>query len=178
MTDPFPLCSWNGRWTFWTLTPVWNSNFYYTTSEICKWKALNFTNPLPSSWLFPFFFSFSVQDPPSERGSPSCVSTTKFLPSRRDVPDSPASLASSRSPTPLKTKELNLVSRAVEWINKLKSRYGLFFRAIAGTGEKPNSDSVKNAAYRYFTLRPCLPSQTYLTNIPGVWQTPRQNSEH
>ncbi|XP_066492735.1 transducin-like enhancer protein 2 isoform X2 [Tiliqua scincoides] len=48
------------------------------------------------------------EDPPSERGSPSCVSTTKFLPSRRDVPDSPASLASSRSPTPLKTKELNL----------------------------------------------------------------------
>ncbi|KAJ6655165.1 hypothetical protein lerEdw1_005643 [Lerista edwardsae] len=48
------------------------------------------------------------EDPPSEHGSPSCASTTKLLPSRREVPDSPASLASSRSPTPLKAKEPNL----------------------------------------------------------------------
>ncbi|XP_053157832.1 transducin-like enhancer protein 2 isoform X5 [Hemicordylus capensis] len=54
------------------------------------------------------------EDPPSENGSPACVSATKLpaLPSRRDVPDSPASLASSRSPTPLKAKDQNLSDTA------------------------------------------------------------------
>ncbi|XP_063003085.1 TLE family member 5 isoform X2 [Elgaria multicarinata webbii] len=48
------------------------------------------------------------EDPPSEHGSPACISTAKLLPSRREVPNSPASLASSRSATPLKGKEPSL----------------------------------------------------------------------
>nr|XP_060640983.1 transducin-like enhancer protein 2 isoform X1 [Anolis sagrei ordinatus] len=48
------------------------------------------------------------EDPPSEHNSPICASTVRPFPSRRDVPDSPASLASSRSATPLKAKDPNL----------------------------------------------------------------------
>ncbi|XP_060088709.1 transducin-like enhancer protein 2 isoform X1 [Heteronotia binoei] len=48
------------------------------------------------------------EDPPSEHDIPACVSAAKLLPSRRDIPDSPASLASSRSATPLKAKDPNL----------------------------------------------------------------------
>ncbi|XP_077188249.1 transducin-like enhancer protein 2 isoform X2 [Paroedura picta] len=48
------------------------------------------------------------EDPPSEHEIPAGVSAAKLLPSWRDVPNSPASLASSRSATPLKAKDLNL----------------------------------------------------------------------
>uniref|UniRef100_A0A6J0TS10 Transducin-like enhancer protein 2 isoform X1 n=1 Tax=Pogona vitticeps TaxID=103695 RepID=A0A6J0TS10_9SAUR len=47
------------------------------------------------------------EDPPSEHSSPACTSAVKLLPGRRDIPDSPVSLASSRSATPLKGKEQN-----------------------------------------------------------------------
>ncbi|XP_077188253.1 transducin-like enhancer protein 2 isoform X5 [Paroedura picta] len=50
------------------------------------------------------------EDPPSEHEIPAGVSAAKLLPSWRDVPNSPASLASSRSATPLKAKDLNLVA--------------------------------------------------------------------
>ncbi|NXE56613.1 TLE2 protein, partial [Casuarius casuarius] len=45
------------------------------------------------------------QDPPSEPGSPSRAPGARLPPARRDMPESPASLASSRSTTPLKPKE-------------------------------------------------------------------------
>nr|XP_056723591.1 transducin-like enhancer protein 2 [Euleptes europaea] len=48
------------------------------------------------------------EDPPSEHDIPACVSAAKLLPSQRDLPDSPASLASNRSATPLKAKDPNL----------------------------------------------------------------------
>ncbi|NWU66729.1 TLE2 protein, partial [Pterocles burchelli] len=54
--------------------------------------------------------SFLPQDPPSEPSSPTPSSR---LPSaRREMPESPASVASSRSTTPLKPKEQNLVGWA------------------------------------------------------------------
>uniref|UniRef100_A0A7M4EZQ7 TLE family member 2, transcriptional corepressor n=1 Tax=Crocodylus porosus TaxID=8502 RepID=A0A7M4EZQ7_CROPO len=49
-----------------------------------------------------------LQDPPSEPGSPAHAPSGKLPPARRDVPDSPASLGSSRSTTPLKLKEQSL----------------------------------------------------------------------
>uniref|UniRef100_A0A8C4K499 Transducin-like enhancer protein 2 n=1 Tax=Dromaius novaehollandiae TaxID=8790 RepID=A0A8C4K499_DRONO len=45
------------------------------------------------------------QDPPSEPGSPGHAPGARLPPARRDMPESPASLASSRSTTPLKPKE-------------------------------------------------------------------------
>ncbi|XP_054837618.1 transducin-like enhancer protein 2 isoform X2 [Eublepharis macularius] len=48
------------------------------------------------------------EDPTSEHDMPLCMSTAKLLPSRREIPDSPPSLASSRSTTPLKAKDQNL----------------------------------------------------------------------
>nr|XP_003230023.2 PREDICTED: transducin-like enhancer protein 2 [Anolis carolinensis] len=48
------------------------------------------------------------EDPPSEHNSPECGSVVRPFASRRDVPDSPTSLASSRSATPLKAKDPNL----------------------------------------------------------------------
>ncbi|XP_019406221.1 PREDICTED: transducin-like enhancer protein 2 [Crocodylus porosus] len=48
------------------------------------------------------------EDPPSEPGSPAHAPSGKLPPARRDVPDSPASLGSSRSTTPLKLKEQSL----------------------------------------------------------------------
>ncbi|NXF88279.1 TLE2 protein, partial [Eubucco bourcierii] len=56
-----------------------------------------------TSFLFP-------QDPSSEPGSPSHVPSSHLPPARREVPDSPpASAASSRSTTPLRTKDQALV---------------------------------------------------------------------
>ncbi|KAH0625826.1 hypothetical protein JD844_034113 [Phrynosoma platyrhinos] len=49
------------------------------------------------------------EDPPSEHSSPICTSGVKLLPTRREIPDSPTSLASSRSPTPLKGKDPNVL---------------------------------------------------------------------
>uniref|UniRef100_A0A8C8RU94 TLE family member 2, transcriptional corepressor n=1 Tax=Pelusios castaneus TaxID=367368 RepID=A0A8C8RU94_9SAUR len=48
------------------------------------------------------------EDPPSEPSSPAQAPSTKLLPARRDRPESPASLASSRSTTPLKLKDQSL----------------------------------------------------------------------
>ncbi|XP_064353398.1 transducin-like enhancer protein 2 isoform X2 [Dromaius novaehollandiae] len=45
------------------------------------------------------------EDPPSEPGSPGRAPGARLPPARRDMPESPASLASSRSTTPLKPKE-------------------------------------------------------------------------
>ncbi|XP_038239561.1 transducin-like enhancer protein 2 isoform X3 [Dermochelys coriacea] len=48
------------------------------------------------------------EDPPSEPSSPAHAPSTKLPPARRDMPESPASLASSRSTTPLKLKDQSL----------------------------------------------------------------------
>ncbi|KAM3855755.1 LOW QUALITY PROTEIN: transducin-like enhancer protein 2 [Vipera latastei] len=48
------------------------------------------------------------EDPPSEHESPLCASSAQLLPSQRGFTNSPASLASSRSTTPVKGKDLNL----------------------------------------------------------------------
>ncbi|NXK13378.1 TLE2 protein, partial [Herpetotheres cachinnans] len=53
---------------------------------------------LPGDLFFP-------QDPPSEPGSPSRAPSSRLLPARREMPESPASIASSRSTTPLKPKD-------------------------------------------------------------------------
>ncbi|XP_074834721.1 transducin-like enhancer protein 2 isoform X3 [Carettochelys insculpta] len=48
------------------------------------------------------------EDPPSEPSSPAQAPSAKLPPARRDMPESPASLASSRSTTPLRLKEQSL----------------------------------------------------------------------
>ncbi|XP_009467395.1 PREDICTED: LOW QUALITY PROTEIN: transducin-like enhancer protein 2 [Nipponia nippon] len=48
------------------------------------------------------------EDPPSEPGSPGCTPSSQFPPARREMPESPASIASSRSTTPLKLKDQSL----------------------------------------------------------------------
>ncbi|XP_039175235.1 transducin-like enhancer protein 2 isoform X3 [Crotalus tigris] len=48
------------------------------------------------------------EDPLSEHGSPLCSSAAQLLPSQRGFTNSPASLASSRSTTPVKGKDPNL----------------------------------------------------------------------
>ncbi|NXT69770.1 TLE2 protein, partial [Chaetops frenatus] len=48
---------------------------------------------------------FSPQDPPSEPGSPGCSPSRRLAPSRRELPESPASIGSSGSTTPLQPKE-------------------------------------------------------------------------
>ncbi|NXT56025.1 TLE2 protein, partial [Pluvianellus socialis] len=53
---------------------------------------------LPRDLLFP-------QDPASEPGSPSRAPSSRLPPAHREMPESPASVASSRSPTPLKQKD-------------------------------------------------------------------------
>ncbi|XP_068025619.1 LOW QUALITY PROTEIN: transducin-like enhancer protein 2, partial [Melanerpes formicivorus] len=45
------------------------------------------------------------EDPNSEPGSPSQVPSSRLLPAHREVPESPTSASSSRSPTPLKPKD-------------------------------------------------------------------------
>ncbi|NXR04468.1 TLE2 protein, partial [Sagittarius serpentarius] len=45
------------------------------------------------------------QDPPSEPGSPGRAPSSRLPPARREMPESPASIASSRSTTPLKPKD-------------------------------------------------------------------------
>ncbi|KAM6369072.1 transducin-like enhancer protein 2 isoform 4-T6 [Pluvialis apricaria] len=50
------------------------------------------------------------EDPPSEPGSPSRTPSSRLPPSRREMPESPASIASSRSTTPLKLKDQSLVA--------------------------------------------------------------------
>ncbi|NXI37995.1 TLE2 protein, partial [Galbula dea] len=47
----------------------------------------------------------SLQDPPSEPGSPSHVPSSQLPPARREMPESPASITSSRSTTPLRPKD-------------------------------------------------------------------------
>ncbi|NWU58784.1 TLE2 protein, partial [Dromas ardeola] len=49
------------------------------------------------------------QDPPSEPGSPGRTPSSRLPPARREMPESPASIASSRSTTPLKPKDQSLV---------------------------------------------------------------------
>ncbi|KFU85043.1 Transducin-like enhancer protein 2, partial [Chaetura pelagica] len=49
--------------------------------------------------------SFFPQDPPSEPGSPSHTASSQLLPAGREIPESPASITSSRSTTPLKPKD-------------------------------------------------------------------------
>ncbi|NXI95217.1 TLE2 protein, partial [Psophia crepitans] len=49
-----------------------------------------------------FFFP---QDPPSEPGSPGHTPGSRLPPARREMPESPASITSSRSTTPLKPKD-------------------------------------------------------------------------
>ncbi|NXW24406.1 TLE2 protein, partial [Circaetus pectoralis] len=58
--------------------------------------------PLPRCLFFP-------QDPPSEPGSPGHAPSSRLPPARREMPESPASIASSRSTTPLKPKDQSLV---------------------------------------------------------------------
>ncbi|KFP63493.1 Transducin-like enhancer protein 2, partial [Cariama cristata] len=53
------------------------------------------------------------EDPPSEPGSPSHAPSSRLPPARREMPESPASIASSRSMTPLKPKDQSLVGRRV-----------------------------------------------------------------
>ncbi|NWR58985.1 TLE2 protein, partial [Bucorvus abyssinicus] len=48
---------------------------------------------------------FLPQDPPSKPGSPDHAASSRIPPARREMPESPASLASSRSTTPLKPKD-------------------------------------------------------------------------
>ncbi|KAM6040184.1 transducin-like enhancer protein 2 isoform 2-T2 [Theristicus caerulescens] len=48
------------------------------------------------------------EDPPSEPSSPGRAPSSRFLPARREMPESPASIASSRSTTPLKPKDQSL----------------------------------------------------------------------
>ncbi|NWV14847.1 TLE2 protein, partial [Ptilonorhynchus violaceus] len=48
---------------------------------------------------------FSLQDPPSEPGSPGHSPGSRLAPSRREVPGSPASIGSSGSATPLQPKD-------------------------------------------------------------------------
>ncbi|KAM6040187.1 transducin-like enhancer protein 2 isoform 5-T5 [Theristicus caerulescens] len=50
------------------------------------------------------------EDPPSEPSSPGRAPSSRFLPARREMPESPASIASSRSTTPLKPKDQSLVA--------------------------------------------------------------------
>ncbi|NWX68956.1 TLE2 protein, partial [Alca torda] len=57
--------------------------------------------PLPRDLLF-------HQDPPSEPGSPGRTPSSRLPPSSREMPESPASIASSRSTTPLKPKDQSL----------------------------------------------------------------------
>ncbi|XP_009945291.1 PREDICTED: transducin-like enhancer protein 2, partial [Leptosomus discolor] len=48
------------------------------------------------------------EDPPSEPGSPSRAPSSQFPPARREMPESPASIASSQSTTPPKPKDQSL----------------------------------------------------------------------
>uniref|UniRef100_A0A8C4TZ91 Uncharacterized protein n=1 Tax=Falco tinnunculus TaxID=100819 RepID=A0A8C4TZ91_FALTI len=48
------------------------------------------------------------EDPPSEPGSPGRAPSSRLLLARREMPGSPASIASSRSTTPLKPKDQSL----------------------------------------------------------------------
>ncbi|XP_010005776.1 PREDICTED: transducin-like enhancer protein 2, partial [Chaetura pelagica] len=48
------------------------------------------------------------EDPPSEPGSPSHTASSQLLPAGREIPESPASITSSRSTTPLKPKDQSL----------------------------------------------------------------------
>ncbi|XP_072701294.1 transducin-like enhancer protein 2 isoform X5 [Ciconia boyciana] len=48
------------------------------------------------------------EDPPSEPGSPGHAPSSRLPPARREMPESPASIASSRSTTPLKPKDQSL----------------------------------------------------------------------
>ncbi|NXE17047.1 TLE2 protein, partial [Lophotis ruficrista] len=54
---------------------------------------------------------FFPQEPPSEPGSPGRAPASRLPPARREMPESPASVASSRSATPLKPKDQSPVRR-------------------------------------------------------------------
>ncbi|XP_075031853.1 transducin-like enhancer protein 2 isoform X11 [Calonectris borealis] len=52
------------------------------------------------------------EDPPSEPGSPSRTPSSRLPPARQEMPESPASIASSRSTPPLKPKDQSLTDPA------------------------------------------------------------------
>ncbi|KAL8177867.1 UNVERIFIED_CONTAM: Transducin-like enhancer protein 2 [Gekko kuhli] len=92
------------------------------------------------------------EDPPSEHDIPACVSAAKLLPSRRDIPDSPASLASSRSATPLKAKDPNLVFVGLQLvcilISELKASFGSSSSVVnigAGSDNPTSLSTCKSA---------------------------------
>ncbi|NXG60570.1 TLE2 protein, partial [Hemiprocne comata] len=60
--------------------------------------------PLPRGLFFP-------QDPPSEPGSPSHTASSQLLPACQEMLESPSSITSSRSTTPLQPKDQSLVGR-------------------------------------------------------------------
>ncbi|NXC21627.1 TLE2 protein, partial [Corythaeola cristata] len=62
--------------------------------------------PLPTDLLFP-------QDPASEPGSPDRALSSRVPAARREMPESPASITSSRSTTPLKLKDQSPVGSSV-----------------------------------------------------------------
>lgn len=62
--------------------------------------------PLARDLLFP-------QDPPSEPGSPGHTPSSRLPSAGQEMPESPASIASSRSTTPLKPKDQSLVGSGV-----------------------------------------------------------------
>ncbi|XP_074783817.1 transducin-like enhancer protein 2 [Athene noctua] len=54
------------------------------------------------------------EDPSSEAGSPGHASSSRLPPTHREMPESPSSLASSRSTTPLKPKDQSLPNAQIE----------------------------------------------------------------
>ncbi|XP_009975626.1 PREDICTED: transducin-like enhancer protein 2, partial [Tauraco erythrolophus] len=55
------------------------------------------------------------EDPSSEPSSPGHAPSSRLLPAHREMPESPASIASSRSTTPLKPKDQSLHGRPGLW---------------------------------------------------------------
>ncbi|KFV61674.1 Transducin-like enhancer protein 2, partial [Dryobates pubescens] len=90
------------------------------------------------------------EDPNSEPGSPSQVPSSRLLPAHREVPESPTSASSSRSPTPLKPKDQALVG---------SSSVG-----SPGPGSKPSSASPLHGS---LTPGPGPSSAALLRQPPG-----------
>lgn len=72
----------------------------------CPPAQRDWGSQLPRDLFFP-------QDPPSEPGSPSRAPSSRLPPARREMPESPASITSSRSTTPLKPKDQSLVGSSM-----------------------------------------------------------------